>query len=39
MTAIELPPMPRGASFNLDTVKAKIKAARAAMGKSAHVGH
>ena len=33
MTAIEFPPMQRGASFNLDAVKAKIEAARAAMGK------
>jgi arylsulfatase A-like enzyme len=32
MTAIEFPPMQRGASFNLDVVKAKIEAARAAMG-------
>ena len=34
MTAIEFPPMQKGASFNLDAVKAKIEAARAAMGKS-----
>ena len=33
MTAIEFPPMQKGASFNLDAVKAKIKAARAAMAK------
>jgi len=33
MTAVEFPPMQRGASFNLDAVKAKIAAARAAMGK------
>ena len=33
MTAIEFPPMQKGASFNLDAVKAKIEAARAAMGK------
>jgi arylsulfatase A-like enzyme len=33
MTAIEFPPMQRGASFNLDAVKAKIEAARSAMGK------
>ncbi|MGH7302636.1 MAG: arylsulfatase [Candidatus Rokuibacteriota bacterium] len=32
-TAIEFPPMQKGASFNLDAVKAKIEAARAAMGK------
>jgi arylsulfatase len=32
-TAIEFPPMQKGASFNLDSVKAKIEAARAAMGK------
>jgi arylsulfatase len=30
MTAIEFPPMQKGASFNLDAVKAKIAAARAA---------
>ena len=29
MTAIEFPPMQRGASFNLDAVKAKIEAAGA----------
>ena len=33
MTAIEFPPMQKGASFNLDAVKAKIAEARAAMGK------
>ena len=33
MTAIEYPPMQKGASFNLDAVKAKIEAARAAMAK------
>jgi len=33
MTAIEFPPMQKGASFNLDAVKAKIEAARSAMGK------
>ncbi len=33
MTAIEFPPMQKGASFNLDAVKAKIKAAQSAMGK------
>ena len=33
MTAVEFPPMQRGASFNLDAVKAKIEAARAAMSK------
>jgi len=32
-TAIEYPPMQKGASFNLDAVKAKIAAARAAMSK------
>jgi arylsulfatase len=32
-TAVEFPPMQKGASFNLDAVKAKIEAARAAMGK------
>jgi arylsulfatase len=30
MTAIEFPPMQKGASFNLDAVKAKIEAARRA---------
>ena len=34
MTAIEFPPMQKGASFNLDAVKAKIAAARAAMAES-----
>ena len=33
MTAVEYPPMQKGASFNLDAVKAKIEAARAAMSK------
>ena len=33
MTAIDFPPMQKGASFNLDAVKAKIQAARAGMGK------
>ncbi len=33
MTAIEFPPMQKGASFNLDAVKEKIAAARAAMAK------
>jgi arylsulfatase len=33
MTAIEFPPMQKGASFNLDAVKAKIEEARAAMAK------
>ena len=32
-TAIEFPPMQAGASFNLEAVKAKIEAARAAMAK------
>jgi len=32
-TAIEFPPMQRGASFNLEGVKQKIEAARAAMAK------
>ena len=32
-TAIEFPPMQRGASFNLDAVKAQIEAARNAMAK------
>jgi hypothetical protein len=32
-TAIEFPPMQKGARFNLDAVKAKIEAARAAMSK------
>ena len=33
MTAIEFPPMQKGASFNLDAVKQKIAAARASMAK------
>jgi arylsulfatase len=33
MTAVEYPPMQKGASFNLDAVKAKIEAARTGMGK------
>jgi arylsulfatase len=33
MTAIDFPPMQKGASFNLDAVKEKIQAARAAMAK------
>jgi hypothetical protein len=33
MTAIEFPPMQKGASFNLDAVKAKIDAARASVAK------
>jgi hypothetical protein len=32
-TAIEFPPMQKGASFNLDAVKAKIAAARASIAK------
>ena len=32
-TAIEFPPMQKGASFNLDAVKAQIEAARSAMAK------
>ncbi|MNL70102.1 hypothetical protein D3C87_1950550 [compost metagenome] len=32
-TAVEFPPMQKGASFNLEAVKARIEAARAAMGK------
>jgi arylsulfatase len=32
-TAIDFPPMQKGASFNLDAVKAKIAAAQAAVGK------
>ncbi len=32
-TAVEFPPMQKGASFNLDAVKAKIDAAQAAMAK------
>lgn len=35
MTAVEFPPMQKGASFNLEAVKAKIQAARAAMAKGA----
>jgi arylsulfatase len=33
MTAIKFPPMQKGASFNLDAVKAKIAEARAALAK------
>jgi len=33
MTAVEFPPMQKGASFNLDAVKAKIAAAQAGMAK------
>lgn len=33
MTAIEFPPMQKGASFHLDAVRAKIVAAKSAMGK------
>ena len=33
MTAIEFPPMQKGASFNLDAVKEQIAAARAAIAK------
>jgi arylsulfatase len=33
MTAIDYPPMQKGASFNLEAVKAKIAAAQAAVGK------
>jgi arylsulfatase len=33
MTAIEYPPMQKGASFNLDAVKAKIAEAMAAQAK------
>ncbi len=33
MTAIEFPPMQKGASFNLDAVKEKIRAAMAAHGQ------
>jgi hypothetical protein len=33
MTAIEYPPLQKGASFNLDGVKEKIEAAQAAMAK------
>jgi arylsulfatase len=32
-TAIEFPPMQKGASFNLESVKAKIEAARSGMAK------
>jgi arylsulfatase len=32
MTAVEFPPMQKGASFNLDAVKAQIEAARRAQG-------
>ena len=32
-TAIEFPPMQKGASFNLDAVKAQIEAARNAIAK------
>jgi arylsulfatase A-like enzyme len=33
MTAIEFPPMQKGASFNMDSVKAKIAAAQAAIAR------
>jgi hypothetical protein len=33
VTAIEFPPMQKGASFNLDAVKAKIAAAQASIAK------
>jgi len=33
MTAVEFPPMQKGASFNLDAVKARIAAAQAAMAR------
>jgi hypothetical protein len=33
MTAVDFPPMQKGASFNLDAVKAKIAAARGAIAK------
>ncbi|HEX2337996.1 MAG TPA: arylsulfatase [Hyphomicrobiaceae bacterium] len=33
MTAIEFPPMQKGASFNLESVKEKIEAARGAVGR------
>src|SRR5206468_7187777 len=36
MTAIEFPPMQKGASFNLDAVKAKIAAAQAAIRSEEH---
>lgn len=39
MTAIEFPPMQRGASFNLDAVKAKIEAARSHGQVSGQVRH
>jgi arylsulfatase len=32
-TAIAFPPMQKGASFNLEAVKQKLEAARAAMAK------
>ncbi|MCX5581520.1 arylsulfatase [Kaistia terrae] len=32
-TAIEFPPMQKGASFNLDLIKSQIEAARASLGK------
>ena len=32
-TAIEFPPMQKGASFNLEAVKQKLEAARNAMAK------
>ena len=35
MTAIEFPPMQKGASFNLDAVKAKIEAAQGGDGQVA----
>ena len=34
MTAVEFPPMQKGASFNLDAVKAKIEAARRAQRRA-----
>jgi arylsulfatase A-like enzyme len=37
-TAIEFPPMQKGASFNLDAVKAQIAAAQTAIGKSRRHG-
>jgi arylsulfatase len=33
MTAVEVPPMQKGASFNLDAVKAQIEAARKLRGQ------
>ena len=39
MTAIEFPPMQKGASFNLDAVKAKIEAARAGDGQVTDADH